>query len=257
MFELYGREGLKCRYFYKNPLDSLYFLLQDDDDAEPGVISAGINSGYGVQWYDDDYVSDRMVLLGMQKETFDAIKSCALSYLIQMKMLRKANAEISKRWREIELLTNENEDLRVRVKEMRPGFVKREAQEMKVLEAQHHIDLSAFNASIEYCKGVDCRKSSIKMLVKKNHRTYSILHPQFHKRVPMIYFLFLNGEVVYVGKSTQPWPGRVVQHTDKEYDDAGFIPFPRANGNALAQLELKFIRHFNPKYNIAGKVVAA
>lgn len=61
-----------------------------------------------------------------------------------------------------------------------------------------------------------------------------------------IYFLLLNGGVVYVGSSVHIL-GRVGDHAcDKKFNSAVWIPCGLRN---MAELEEKYIQEFNPRHN--------
>jgi hypothetical protein len=67
-----------------------------------------------------------------------------------------------------------------------------------------------------------------------------------------VYFLLHEGEVVYVGQTTSPWPGRILQHIDeaaKVFDDVWYLEVDR---QSVGQVESQFIRHYAPKYNRSG-----
>jgi hypothetical protein len=64
-----------------------------------------------------------------------------------------------------------------------------------------------------------------------------------------IYFLLKKGEVVYVGQTAAPWPGRVLQHLtegQKDFDDVWYIEVDRPS---LDQAEQRFIEEFRPIHN--------
>lgn len=64
-----------------------------------------------------------------------------------------------------------------------------------------------------------------------------------------VYFLLKGGEVVYVGKTTDAWPKRILQHLkkgDKDFDDVWYLEVDR---NSLDRVERRFIEEFKPKYN--------
>lgn len=66
-----------------------------------------------------------------------------------------------------------------------------------------------------------------------------------------IYFMCLKNEVVYVGQSTSV-PGRLKQHGDsKEYDRVYFV---RVASEQLNEVENRFIKALNPKYNRQSKI---
>lgn len=61
-----------------------------------------------------------------------------------------------------------------------------------------------------------------------------------------IYFLLDDGEVVYVGKTTNVY-GRIVQHlVDKKFDRYYFHP---CKPYEVDELEVKYILAYEPKYN--------
>jgi hypothetical protein len=62
---------------------------------------------------------------------------------------------------------------------------------------------------------------------------------------PGVYFLCREGEIIYVGASVAV-AKRVMEHTDKNYDHAYYIPVPVPS---MAEVEGAFIRHFKPKEN--------
>lgn len=65
---------------------------------------------------------------------------------------------------------------------------------------------------------------------------------------PGVYFLLHEEEVVYVGQSTSPG-SRIAQHTkDKIFDRVLLIPT-----NDLDNVEAKYIKKFQPKYNVMLK----
>lgn len=71
------------------------------------------------------------------------------------------------------------------------------------------------------------------------------------RRFPAVYFLYLRGEVVYVGQ-TKTLRFRIDQHiTDgvKQFDAVGFLKCPV---NLLLKWEAHFIKRLAPKYNNCG-----
>lgn len=61
-----------------------------------------------------------------------------------------------------------------------------------------------------------------------------------------VYFLCSGGEVVYVGQTTAPWPNRIANHKDKDFDDVFYI---EVDHEIIMTVERDFIRTLNPKYN--------
>jgi hypothetical protein len=70
-------------------------------------------------------------------------------------------------------------------------------------------------------------------------------------KVPGIYFLCLDGRVVYVGQSIDVY-GRVLYHrTDKDFDSAFFIASTKENLNDVERFFIKYLmpelnKHMNP-----------
>jgi hypothetical protein len=68
----------------------------------------------------------------------------------------------------------------------------------------------------------------------------------------VIYFLVHDGEVVYVGQSAD-WPARLVTHVkqgEKRFDSVFTLGVDRLS---LREVESKYIKEFQPKYNKTGK----
>lgn len=67
-----------------------------------------------------------------------------------------------------------------------------------------------------------------------------------------VYFLLLNGEIVYVGQTSAPWPARILAHLkedEKKFDDVWFVEVDR---QSLDAVENRYIQEFQPKYNQSG-----
>lgn len=76
------------------------------------------------------------------------------------------------------------------------------------------------------------------------------LIPVIKDRCPGIYFLFLKGEIVYVGQSAVDVHGRVKQHlsdTDKEFDS--YTWKEGISEESLEDAEASFIIRLNPRFN--------
>lgn len=83
----------------------------------------------------------------------------------------------------------------------------------------------------------------------------SIKHiKQLETRQPCyVYFLLKDSEVVYVGQSSAPWPGRILQHlkdATKSFDDVWYL---EVDHGSLSQIEQAYIRKLRPFYNRQGK----
>lgn len=68
-----------------------------------------------------------------------------------------------------------------------------------------------------------------------------------------VYFLLDGDEVVYVGKTSQPWPKRILDHIKNgaiDFDDVWRL---EVDESSLNDVELKYIKKFKPKYNSVGK----
>lgn len=68
-----------------------------------------------------------------------------------------------------------------------------------------------------------------------------------------VYFLLKDSEVVYVGQSSAPWPGRILQHlkdATKSFDDVWYL---EVDHGSLNQVEQTYIRKLRPIYNRQGK----
>jgi hypothetical protein len=67
-----------------------------------------------------------------------------------------------------------------------------------------------------------------------------------------VYFLLHESAVVYVGRTTSPWPLRVLQHVEegvKQFDDVWCVECDR---QSVTRVEAAYIRRFRPKYNVAN-----
>jgi hypothetical protein len=85
----------------------------------------------------------------------------------------------------------------------------------------------------------------------------SIQHIRYIKRLVVsepayIYFLLQAGKVVYVGQTSSPWPGRILQHLNenaKLFDDVWYLEVDKPS---LNYVERRFIIEFKPIYNRVG-----
>lgn len=70
-------------------------------------------------------------------------------------------------------------------------------------------------------------------------------------KVAKVYFLVRDSKVVYVGQTTDPWPSRILEHMSdknrKDFDSFYYLDVPK---RLLGDFEMKYIKHFQPKYNI-------
>lgn len=68
-----------------------------------------------------------------------------------------------------------------------------------------------------------------------------------------IYFLYKNGEIVYVGMSETNVMTRITRHfddADKDFDHFSIQAHPKMSRRQLLGKEKALIRRYNPKYNI-------
>jgi hypothetical protein len=63
-----------------------------------------------------------------------------------------------------------------------------------------------------------------------------------------VYLLIRDNKVIYVGRTTQ-WPQRITAHKDLNFTKATLFECPE---DKLVEYEARFIRFFNPKYNISA-----
>lgn len=69
------------------------------------------------------------------------------------------------------------------------------------------------------------------------------------KDIPKIYFLLKNKEVVYVGRTENKWPGRILAHlkeNKKDFDEVYSINVEKKN---IDKIEKYYIKKYKPKYN--------
>ena len=225
----------------------LYFRLAENygDLCSDRTIDIGVR-WQGIQWGNSKILAIFKDKLEIKDSEFKIILDAALFILNQIESYQHERANIirerSRQLGELSLRIEDQAKMRSNIR----NEIMREGVSTILSEG--------LDSTINYCESFDCRKSKISAVIKEKKYTFDILHPNFAPPEAMIYFLFKNSEVVYVGKSVQAWPARAVSHRDKDFDDAGFIPFPRFRRASLSELELVFIRKFNPKYNIAGKL---
>ena len=62
---------------------------------------------------------------------------------------------------------------------------------------------------------------------------------------PGIYFLFANGQLMYVGRSINLWR-RIEEHKRRSFDSYSFVPCQVAD---LTRLEARYIDKFKPPWN--------
>jgi hypothetical protein len=68
-----------------------------------------------------------------------------------------------------------------------------------------------------------------------------------------VYFLLNEGEVVYVGQTSDAWPARIASHASSKrikFDDVWFVEVDR---ESAGWVERKYIKEFLPVYNVAHK----
>ena len=66
-----------------------------------------------------------------------------------------------------------------------------------------------------------------------------------------VYFLLNKNEVVYVGKTSAPWPQRILNHIKegtKTFDDVWYL---EVDPLSLDRVEMFYIKHYRPKYNVS------